>query len=37
VALGNDPWSLPPDRIATARPVLTMTAGRIVFDQVGAR
>jgi predicted amidohydrolase YtcJ len=37
VALGNDPWSLPPDQIATARPVLTMTAGRIVFDQVGAR
>ncbi|TCO17259.1 hypothetical protein EV652_11887 [Kribbella steppae] len=37
VALGNDPWSLPPDQIATARPILTMTAGQIVFDQVGAR
>ncbi|WP_406056936.1 amidohydrolase [Kribbella sp. NBC_00889] len=31
VALGNDPWTLPADRIAEARPVLTMSAGRIVF------
>ncbi|WP_427892221.1 amidohydrolase [Kribbella sp. GL6] len=31
VALGDDPRRLPPDRIAEARPVLTMSAGRIVF------
>ncbi|GAA1571472.1 amidohydrolase [Kribbella hippodromi] len=36
VALGDDPGRLPPDRIAEARPVLTMSAGRVVFEE-GAR
>ncbi|GAA3099780.1 putative amidohydrolase YtcJ [Kribbella aluminosa] len=31
VALGDDPRELPPERIADARPVLTMSAGRLVF------
>jgi hypothetical protein len=36
VALGDDPWQLPPDQIADARPVLTMSAGRVVYGD-GAR
>jgi predicted amidohydrolase YtcJ len=34
VALAADPWRLPAPEIATARPVLTMTAGRVVFDNI---
>ncbi|MGH3371361.1 MAG: amidohydrolase family protein, partial [Nocardioidaceae bacterium] len=40
VVLGADPWRAPVHEIETARPVLTMTAGRIVFDDItgeGAR
>ena len=40
VALGADPWQLPVPDIATARPVLTVSAGRVVFDDItgeGAR
>lgn len=37
VVLGADPWSLPPHQVHTARPVLTVSAGRIVFtDGVAA-
>ena len=35
VALGSDPWRLPAEDIAAARPVLTVSAGRVVYDKTG--
>jgi predicted amidohydrolase YtcJ len=35
VVLGADPWAAPADRIAAARPVLTICAGRIRYQAAG--